>query len=277
MENDLTTDIGQEKDELASVNIEDGVELSPEDGKTAEGESPDDEDRKTEEDDGKKSEINQQAVNKRINKLTRQRYEEERKRKEAEARLKEYEDQKKAVDDNVVIPPVPDIYDPNYDQLMKERDAAIQRKSQADAAKAAENQRYQDELVKRQQAHQKEMMDLHGEMFVKSKDLGIKEEDLKAADEHLAATIPSPDIAKFILELDDSPLVALYLYQNSEALDKVLSMDLMKAAAYLSTTISAEAAKLKPGTSKAPEPIDIPGKKGAPEKSSEYLEGVVFE
>lgn len=273
-EEQLKTDEGQATGELESTTFEDGVEapgVEAEPGKTGTGEAGLDDETKTP--------INQEAVNKRINTITREKYEEKRKREAAEARIAALETdmEKLKTPESVVIPPMPDQFDEDFDQKVAARESAIKESAALKAKKDLAFQTQQQEIQRQQAAGQKEINDLVDGMYSKSEELGIKKSELKEHDDKVALYIQDPQLAKFILGLDDSPLVVKYLAENPVALDKIASMNPLLAASHISTTIVVEAAKLKPGVTKTPDPLNIPGKKGAPPKTSEYLEGVTME
>jgi len=229
---------------------------------------------------GTDDEINQDKVNSRINKLTFEKHEERRKREAAEKKAKELQDKyEKATTESseVVIPPIPDTFDPQYEAKIKARDEAIAKKAEADAKAQLAVQQRQDQIKAQQEREQAEIQTAVDNMFKNGKDLGIEKEELLEADGKVATFIRDPSLAKFIISQENSALVVKYLASSAQELEKISTMDSISAAAYIATTIVPKADELKPGVTTTPDPLDIPSGKGGGDKQSPFLTGVEFE
>lgn len=225
--------------------------------------------------------IDQEKVNKRINKITFEKHEEIRKREAVEEenrKLKEQieKDKQAAADAEVQVPDMPDAFDPEFSRKVKERDEAIRKRALADAnRKAAEDSRRKSlETTANEQALS--IQQNVDRMYADGKKLGIKDEDLKKADKTLTTFIRSSSLAQFILAQEQSAQLVTHLADNIVELDKISKMDPLSASAYISSKIIPG---LKKGvrSSGAPDPLDtLPTGKG--DKSSDpYLKGVQFE
>jgi len=230
-----------------------------------------------------KAPINQESVDKRINELVFQRHEERRKREELEAKYEQLQERlnkqsRSSGDKNVTIPPLPDYYDDNYEAKIKERDTAIE-----EAAKLRAEHEYQRRLeaerqTKLMEQQQKRAMQRSDEMYKRAAtDYGISADELKEAESRIVPFIKSPELADFILDRHDSSLIVKYLSQSATELEKISKMSPVTAAVYIESDIAKRAGGLKPNTSRAPEPIDIPKGNAAGIKESKFLKGVVLE
>ena len=222
--------------------------------------------------------INQEKVNNRINKLTFEKYEERRKREELETehqkvlkRLKELEGE--AV---IEIPPMPDVYDPEYSAKLTERDNAIQAKAKADAAVELKQQQAREAVAAKQKA-QRELVDSQiKQMQATAKKLGISEETMSQADQTVSMFIKDPAVARFILGHNDSALIVNHLGKNISTLEKMANLDSINSVAFLVSEVLPKAKEYKPAVSDTPDPLEIPD--GKPGKGKDpYLDGVTFE
>lgn len=223
--------------------------------------------------------INQEAVNKKIAKVVARRKEAEAKAEaekkradELEAKLKE----KEPTVDEIVIPDLPDAYDPEYESKLAERDAAIQEKAIA-KAKAEQAERDAQEAIEQQQIEaRKRYEDQTTKMYETGEKVGIKKDDLQQAEQTLSLFIKDAGLAQFILAHEDSALIVNYLAQDVETLEKISSMPGTNAAVHVATQVLPEAKKFKPSVTKTPDPLDIPEGKAAGNEDP-YLKGVQFE
>jgi hypothetical protein len=223
--------------------------------------------------------INQEKVNKRINTLVFEKKEEQRKREKLEeehrkalARIKELE----GTSDDIEIPEMPDAYDPEYARKVTERDKAIRAKAEADAkavqARQAEEQRQQQ----LQQEARNKYQEQSKKMYADAAKMGIEEKDMQQAEKTLSMFIRDPALAQFILAHEDSAAIVSHLASNMDQLERIATMPGVNASVYIMSEILPEASKLKPSTSKTPDPLDIPKGK-ATDTVDPYLKGVKFE
>lgn len=231
-------------------------------------------------DDKDKPEVNQEAVNKKINTLTFQKHEEQRKREAAEKRAQELETKLAELnkqDSDIVIPPMPDTFDPEYDKKMVEREAAIKKQAQVDYEKQViEKQKKdaQDAEIKRQQEAIQASVD---KMYTGAKTLGFKEDEFQKADLRVSQFVRNPLLAQHLLNHEEGPSIVMYLSSSAEQLEKIAAMDPINAAVYIATEIVPKAQGLKPKPSDAPAPLDVEAGRAPKPDGSPYMVGVTLE
>jgi len=194
------------------------------------------------------------AINKQHHKFR----EEQRARQALEARLKELESAQPKVNENVTVPDLPDSWDESYEQKMRDRDAAITRRANADyqiqhgkEQEAKAQQRAQRESYETQQAQQVKFTDA-------GKKLGVDNESLAKAENSLVQAGIGGHLASEILDDSDGPLIALYLEANPMEMYDLIDMhnaNPTRGGAVLAG-IKAKASKLRKKNSNAPAPAD---------------------
>lgn len=221
--------------------------------------------------------INQEAVQKKIDKVVFQKHEALRAKEAADlenaqlkARLAELE--KKAP---IEIPPMPEAFDPEFDTKVAERDKAIQAKAKAEAAEEAikraeeeQQQQFEQNRLNSIQTNVKRMRD-------QGKKMGMSDDDMNQADSRVAMFIKNPDVANFILNQENSMAIITKLAASVTELEKVGSMDAPSAAVYIATKVAPEAVKMRQ-TADLPEPFDILSGKTHP-NTDPFLDGVTME
>jgi len=270
---------GQETED-DGITIDAGTEEIEDVEDSESGEQTSDAEGKTDEEPKKK--INQEAVNKKINKLYSEKKQAEEKatqesakRAELEAKLEELT--KTKLPD---IPPLPDVLDPEYTKKLQERDEIIrqhgavehEQKLLEDAKKAA----VQAEL-KTDQEYVKTIID---KFDTTTATLKLDKTSVEKSSMVVGSAIPGKTaLARFLLESDDGPLNVLYLANadNAQELDKISKMSEVQAAVYIATVVAPKAASLKPKQSSTPDPPYTP--RGRAKNVAEYanLEGATFE
>lgn len=161
-----------------------------------------------------------------------------------------------------VVPPVPDPYDDNFDQLMRDRDVAIE------AAKEFDLKQHQDQI--RQQQQQQQAVDEQQQQMVntaeayskRAADLNVSQQELQVAGQTVAAYGISNELTFFILDDDQGPLITTYLARNPEEIEVLNSMNPMQAAVHVATNVKAKATAAKPNNG-APPPAETLGGGGA--------------
>jgi hypothetical protein len=222
--------------------------------------------------------IDQEAVNKAINKKHFQMKEAERNAEASEERANKLEArlQKLEQGDDPVIPPPVDPYADDYEEKTRERDDAITRKAQFDSQqKFAADQvtRTQEDKV---QADQTRIDGLVTEYNGRAVKLGLDASEVERAGETVVQYGISQDLATFILGDEEGPLITKYLAANPLELDALSRMSPMQAAIRVNAEIRTKAASLKPQISQAPEPTEVLSGRGAPEGSDPWLSGGTY-
>lgn len=186
--------------------------------------------------------------------------EEERKRHEAERRIQELQ-AKLPQDLRPDIPPPPDAWDDDYEDKISQRDEAIKKAAEYDARKLVEQQYQQQEQQRIQQAKQQELMTQVQAYSERAKSFGIDEVSLRDAGQRVAQYGISDDVASFILNDEEGPLITDYLAKNPLELERVRSMSPVQAGIYIATTVKPKTARTP---TKAPPPADVVDGKSAP-------------
>jgi len=201
---------------------------------------------------------------KAINRQHKKYRDEERRRIEAEQRLQQLESiQMPQQNDRPDIPPPPDPFDENYDQKIAERDAAIQRAAQWTAEEQArQHQEYQQML----QAAQQRASQLRSSLQTytgRAEKLGVKPEDLQVAGSAVATMGINDDVATYILQNDQGPLITTYLARHPAELVALNGMGPMQAAVHIETKLRGKAERAHGKTQAPPPPESLDGG-GAP-------------
>lgn len=197
-----------------------------------------------------------EAVGKKVYKLRE-------KEREAEALKKQLEELQAKIPEQR-RPSVPDIPDPfalsddEYKRQLSQRDEALKQAIAYDQ---------QQQMLRQQQAQleQQRIQKQHEALTEKIQSysqratkLGIKAEELQAAGNTIAQFGIQDDVANYILEEDQGPLITTYLSKNLLELEKLRDMTPAAAAVYIATTVKPKAAALKPKVNTAPDPLEQP-------------------
>lgn len=245
------------------------------DGQTDEQETPDS--QETEE---PETFINQEAVTKRINEVIAARHEEKRKRlaieKELEQTKAKLSEKEKQVFDDIVVPPLPDAFDPEYETKIAIRDAALKKQALAEAQKTLERENKEKAEQQRLTDERNKVKGYVETMYSQGQKLGITNDELRRADDTVAMFIKDPELARYIISHEKAPLIVKTLSDNLEELEKISQMSPISAAAHIASNIVPKA-RYKPPIPDTPDPLDIPEGRPAGEKVNKWLEGVTFE
>ena len=202
--------------------------------------------------------------------------EEQRRANDLEKRLKDLEEANKpAPIQDVAIPPIPDSWDDNYEQKIKERDQAIMQSARNEAIKAQQS----EATAQQEQARQVEQAKIdrqRNDDFVANADkLGVNRDSLTAASNAVIGYGISPEIANAIITDDNGPLIIQHLASNPLDLHELTNGNAFTAGQKWSE-IKASSIALKPKTSQAPPPTTkVSGKGVATEDPA--LKGMTFE
>lgn len=222
--------------------------------------------------------IDQEAVNKRINKLTFEKYEEKRKREQIEAELAQMKSQQQqGRPESVQIPELPDVFDPNYDRKMAERETALKKAAQIEAQKNYEEKMAEQQKLDQQNKSREQAQKWVSDMYQEAEKLGIQKDDLQKADQTVATFIKDQGLARFIISQKAAPLIINHLASNAAELEHIAGLNPIDAAAYIAAKVIPDAEKFKPKVTKTPDPLDIPDGKAAGQNESPFLKGVIFE
>ena len=222
--------------------------------------------------------INQEAVDKRINKLTFEKYEERRKREKIEQELEQARQKIAAqTQQEVIVPEMPDAFDPNFEEKIKARDEALRQQAMVQAKRDAERQSSEQAQRRKLESDRETITGYVNSMFSEAKKIGIKEADLRQADDTVAMFIKDQGLARFILSQKEAPQIITQLAGNIAELESISKMDPISAAAHIASNVIPRAKSYKASISKTPEPLDIPKGKANSAKPDKFTDGYTFE
>lgn len=221
----------------------------------------------------------QELAQKAINKQTRKMHDERRAREKAERELSQLKAQQAELEQSrpaPTIPPIPNPYDEDYEAKMQARDAAILAKARHDDAVQQNKQRQQKLEEEKQQAEFQKAQDVVDSYVKKAQQMGISQDDMEAASMLVGNSGIQDDLANFLLQQEDSPLLMQYLAANPVDLEELVGSTPYEAAVRLSTDIRQKAHALKPKPTATPEPPDrLEG--GRIPQSNNFVRGAIYE
>ncbi len=224
--------------------------------------------------------IKAEDAQKDINKQHRKYRDEQRAKKKIEAeaeRLRKENEELKASTIDTTVPPIPDPYDEDYQEKIRLRDEAIQRKTAHDERlKQLEADQTRNEEAKRaeQDKRDQEMLDTFNSNLVKT---GLNPVEVQNAAKTLVEWGTPDAIQDALLLDDDGPLIATYLTSNPLEFDALMGMSVLQQGKFLDEKIRPKASLLRPQTSKAPDPpVTLTGG-GVQELEDPLLKGAKFE
>jgi len=153
------------------------------------------------------------------------------------------------------IPQIPDPYADNFDELMGNRDKAIQEVAQYNANAAAQQQFAQQQQQLSQQQEQNRLNQSVATYAGRAEKLGVSAEELQVAGNTVAAYGISDELALHVLADEQGPQITTYLARNPAELEKLRDMPAIQAGIYIATNIK-DKIKATSGISNAPDPAD---------------------
>ena len=216
----------------------------------------------TEQEDSETPDVNQESINKAINRKHFQMKEAERQAEserlravELENKLRQYEKEQSEVE----VPEYPDPYDDNYEDKLRQRDQVIRQRAEAEYSQQQAQQQQYHQQQATQQAKDAEIQKTAAAYSANAEKLGVTPEALQTAGQAIAPYV-SDDLSMAILKEPDGALITQYLANNFSELDKLAGMSIYDAAIYMETAVKVKVAELKPKQTNAPSPAtDIRG------------------
>lgn len=200
------------------------------------------------------------GVQKRFNKLTAQRYEEQRRADAAEAELARIraEKQQPAAELPTSEPTLPeDAYDT---EAMQKYHSDMVAYSQQQAVSAVDNrltERHQQEQDRTQKAAHEKIVNTYVESALRD---GVDGDKLQAAGQALNQAGMSNELGAHIMQDANGGKIAEYLYDNPALMHEVLNLDPVSAGIKIANEIKPQVLSTTPKVSSAPAPIpDIQG------------------
>ncbi len=205
--------------------------------------------------------INQDAVQKRIDKATHKFREAERATKTVSQERDDLQAKLDAIEDNKPAPAVsemPDRFDMNdeeFNAALLKRDNERQLLADHNANQKSRQEASQAAITKQNEARQEAVNKTSDKYIKRADEFGISRDILTKASNVVVAYGLSNDVANHIADHENGPLIVTYLATNPEELSNLSDMHPMQAAVHVSNVLSEKAAVMKPKTSNAPDPV----------------------
>lgn len=262
-----TDDVGttENVEAISAGTVTDGSDLAPDTGANQE--------QKPE------GAVDQESINKAINKKHFQYKEEERKRLAAEKEAEELKSrlQKLEMGSEPNVPPIPDPYDEDYETKVKARDEALMRKVEFDARQRIASEQQERTQKEAQEAEKKRIESLAQGFDNRATQLGLDVNAVRSAGDVVVNYGIGEELAIFLLEDKEGPLITTYLAENPLEIEELRQMSPLQAAIKINSEVRTKASARKPQVSAAPEPADILSGNGAPEDNRPLIRGAKFE
>jgi len=153
------------------------------------------------------------------------------------------------------IPAMPDSFDDDFDEKMKQRDDAIIAQANFNAKNNAYLEQQQFSQQQAAQVKAAKTQESVASYVSKAKELGINQEELQAAGNQVATYGLSDDLVMHIVDDSAGPLITKYLAANPQDGYQLASMSPFAVGQFLDG-IKVKASALKPKTSSTPTPVD---------------------
>ena len=261
-----TTDENQETKTTDESQVKDGVTPESDDDKKSDDETL----------------FNQEAANKafienkkKVRAAEEATQTEKTRADELQAKLAKFEEGKRPD-----IPEMPDQFDDDFEVKVKARDEAIIAANNFDNQQKVADQAVldqQQETLVKQGEERKVILDTYNDRITA---FGLDEKEMIAKENIVDAYIKDGELVRYLLSHEDGPLAVSYLSENPREMEKIAGMSTANAAVYVSTNVLPKAQEMKPKTTKAPDPLDIPGGKegtGGKEGDDPALDGAIIE
>jgi len=188
-------------------------------------------------------------------------------RREAEELKKQLEDVRSKIPQET-RPAIPDVdpYSDSYEDDLRKRDEAIRQAVLYDKQqeyKAEQDSKAKLEAESKKKEEFAKTVNTYNERAVK---LGVSEAELQAAGNAVVNYGINEQVASFILNDDQGPLITKYLAQNPLELETLSQLDPMNAAIRIQTEIKQKASTLGVKTPTAPNPVEPLSGSGMPLK-----------
>jgi len=274
----METDV-QVEEKQGTIDQEQGAtEKQPNEESTIKPDELESEQKTEEEKKQEQNNVAQEKINKVINRKHRQMREAEeeadRQKKHAEALQVKLDELNKTTAPE--IPDLPDPYDAEYDKKMVVRDAAIEARTKYDQEQFYNQQKQRTIEQANLDKQQKQAYDNVRIFRDRVQKLGIKEEDIRSAENTVAGYIQSQDVRDFLLQDENGVLMVQYLADNLVELEAISRLTPMAAAIRLTTKVAPEAKKLLPKQTQTPDPLTIENGRNKTDTPDPMIQGATF-
>lgn len=218
----------------------------------------------------------QDSVQKAINKQHAKYREEERKRLAAESELTKLKNEiaENSKTSEPIVPQMPDQFDDNFDELMAERERRFRERVEYDLRQKLEDEKAQRGKDKLQAKKNDELLSRVSNYSDRALQQGITKEELQSIGSTLQQAGISEDLANFILDDNQGPLLGRYLADNPLELDELRHMPTAQAVIKLHSEVRGNISTSNNNITAAPDPVK--GVSGKPATNSHpALRGVI--
>lgn len=239
-------------EEVESEEVEQAdVEEQDNDADLATDSEPEHEEN-TEDDVEKSNKVNQEAINKVINRKHYEAQEAKRQAEEYKRQLEQYQQQQTSQAPQV--PPRPDPFDDDYDTKMANYEQAVAAKGRYEYEQQLRQQQQWEQTQRQQQEQQAKMQEGLTKYVEVGKKAGMSVEEMTQAGQMVESYGLTVDLQNYLLTDDDGPLIVKHLAANPVLTAELSNMTPYQAAIYLERSVRPQALKLKPKTTAAPNP-----------------------
>lgn len=208
--------------------------------------------KNTEDDIEKSNTVNQEAINKVINRKHYEAQEAKRQAEEYKRQLEQYQQQQTSQAPQV--PERPDPFDDDYDAKMANYEQAVAAKGRYDYEQQLKQQQQLEQNQRQQQEQQAKMREGLTKYVETGKKAGMSVEEMTQAGQMVESYGLTVDLQNYLLTDDDGPLIVKHLAANPVLTSELSNMTPYQAAIYLERSVRPQALKLKPKTTAAPNP-----------------------
>lgn len=189
----------------------------------------------------------------RIDKVTAQKYEQQRRADALEAKLREIEASKPAVTPDMPAPPqMPeDVYDSESMQKYHADMVAYTQQAAQIAGEGAYEKRQRLEQERQQQTAMQQVVSTYAQNAVRD---GVDMDKLRAAEQVLNESGISPQLGSYIMNDKNGGKIAEYLHDNPAIMHELLSLDPVTAGIKIATELKPKVLSTNPKVTRAPEP-----------------------
>ena len=194
------------------------------------------------------------GVQKRINEITSKMYDEKRRADELEARLnaKPAQAAPEVTGNEPVYPEI--TYDAETDrESLRKYNAELIAYQRADA-EANHTRREQERAQAQAQAARSQVISNYQQNAIADQ---VDINQLKAAESALNSAGISPELGNYLMGDKHGGKLAVYLFENPEELQSLLSLDPISAGIKIATEVKARALSTVPSATQAPDPIPV--------------------
>jgi len=219
-------------------------------------------------------------VQKAINKQHFKYQEQKRKTEAAEARLAELERKMQLQQQprrRPIVPPIPDSLDPEYERKIQARDMAIADQKafdlQVEFTQRQQQQRQQQEMQQHQERVQQQVQSFQQ----RATELKVNPETLVEHENIVGTFIQDPQVAGFLLEDKNGPLLVQYLAEHPEELSNIASLPTVSAVATIVRDVTPKVVSAPSSLTKTPAPSKNISGRGAADIKDPALDGLILE